>query len=66
MVVETNECCSCATPSYPCIGDSCPNRHVKRFYCDNCRDEVETLYIYANMELCEGCLLEEFETITVE
>ena len=54
-----NECVGCP-PSLGCLGDSCPNRNVVRFYCDRCGDET-TLYQYYNEELCEECLLEEIK-----
>ena len=28
MITYENECCGCAVPAYPCMGDACPNRHV--------------------------------------
>ena len=48
-----NQCCSCAVPAYPCLGDSCPNRRVKILECDKCHDEVDSLYKYGGEELCE-------------
>lgn len=36
VVREENECRDCATPAYPCMGDSCRFRHVKHYYCDEC------------------------------
>ena len=33
---EVNECCDCATESYPCIGDSCSLRHVTYYKRDRC------------------------------
>ena len=57
-----DECCGCASPGYPCIGDSCPNRHVLKFQCDNCgtddlnEDDIE---IGDNgEELCTDCAME--------
>lgn len=55
----TNECVSCGLP---CLGSRCPNRNVTRFYCDKCGEET-TLYDYYGEELCESCLLEEFDVI---
>lgn len=63
MVTYENECCGCATPAYPCLGSGCPNRHVKHLYCDKCKDDVEKLYLHDGTELCEACLLREFEVI---
>ena len=54
-----NDCCGCAVPAYPCMGDSCPNRHVIHLYCDKCENETSNLYSYNGQELCESCLLEE-------
>lgn len=56
MVEIKNECCDCAAPGYPCQGDSCPYRHVKHYYCDNCGDEVDELYVVDGEELCRDCL----------
>ena len=63
MVRVEDECCHCAVDGYPCLGDSCQNRHVKHYYCDKCKDEVEKLYKYDGEEICEECLLKEFEVI---
>lgn len=54
-----NECVGCDTH---CLGSSCPNRNVVRFYCDRCGNET-TLYDYYGEELCEDCLLKEFDMI---
>lgn len=66
MVTYENECCGCAVPAYPCMGNSCPNRHVKHLYCDKCKDDVETLYEVDGKELCADCALESFEKIGLE
>lgn len=63
MVKEENRCCNCAVPAYPCLGDSCSLRHCRVLYCDNCKDEVEKLYILDGDELCESCVLERLEVI---
>ena len=63
MIAYEDECCGCATGSYPCIGSDRPNRNVKHLYCDECGDDVEELYKYDGEELFEGCLLKEFEVI---
>jgi hypothetical protein len=62
MIRYENECCSCATPAYPCLGSSCPNRNVAHYYCDCCGNE-EMLYHYDNLEICEECLLKQFEVV---
>lgn len=58
-----NRCCDCAVPAYPCLGDSCGLRRYKVLYCDKCESEVDRLYKYDGQEICEECLLEEFEVI---
>ena len=63
MITYEDECYSCAVPAYPCIGSACPNRNVKHLYCDKCKDDVEKLYKYDGQEICEECLLKEFEVI---
>lgn len=65
MLKEENDCCGCVVPAYPCMGESCPNRHVKHYYCDKCEEEIDPteLYKYDGMELCKDCLLEEFDTV---
>ena len=65
MVKYENECVSCP-PEMGCLGESCPNRNVKRLYCDECKEEVETLYIIDGQELCQDCLLENIEKINLD
>lgn len=60
MVRYENDCVSCGLP---CLGDSCPNRHVKHLYCDRCDDECEKLYDYDGEQLCLDCLLDNFKII---
>ena len=57
-----NECVGCTDLGLHCLGSSCPNREVIRFYCDRCGKE-EILYHYENEELCKDCLLEKFEIV---
>lgn len=52
-----NDCCGCATDSYPCRGSRCPLTHVEHFYCDKCGSE-DKLHEYGGKELCAECLLE--------
>jgi hypothetical protein len=56
-----NECVGCP-PEIGCFGISCPNRNVVRFYCDRCGAEG-TLYHYDSEELCQECLLKEFDIV---
>lgn len=62
MQVYEDECCDCATPGYPCIGDSCPNRRVLHTYCDICGEDIEgDVYEDDGEDLCEDCLKEKFK-----
>lgn len=60
-----NECCDCAVPAYPCIGESCFRRHVPHWYCDICEaeEEPEHLFVYDGYELCLECLILHFRTV---
>jgi hypothetical protein len=60
MIRYENQCCGCAAPGYPCIGSSCPNRHVEVHYCDECDEELEEIYDVDGKELCEECLKDMF------
>ena len=66
VIKYENECCGCATESYPCLGSACPNRHVPHFYCDKCGEDVEELYKVDGEELCEECLKDNFEKVELE
>ena len=46
-----NECVGCGLP---CLGVSCPNRSVVRYYCDECGAQADTTEIYG-MDLCDEC-----------
>ena len=59
MKKVTNECVGC---DIPCRGSHCPLKRVTRFYCDKCGEENK-LYHYNDMELCEECLLKEFDIV---
>ena len=61
-----DECCGCAVPAYPCMGDACPNRNVPHFYCDKCDEDVEELYETENGQLCAECVLGMFEKERVD
>lgn len=66
MITERDECCGCATESYPCLGDSYPRRHTAVLICDECGDEVEKLYKVDGMQLCSRCALNELEEVDYE
>lgn len=68
MVRVQNDCCDCAVPGYPCIGERCELRHNPHFFCDDCGDEVYSgkLYHYEGEELCGDCVLERLEVVRYE
>lgn len=55
MKKTENECVGCTSMGLPCRGNSCPNKAVTRFYCDECGGEEE-LYYYDEQELCIECV----------
>ena len=57
-----NECVGCTDLGLHCLGGSCPNRNVVRFYCDKC-DKEKKLYHFDDKELCVDCLLDELEVV---
>lgn len=57
-----DECLGCTDLGLSCMGVSCPNRNVIRYYCDRCGCE-DKLYYYDDEELCEECLLKNFEVV---
>ena len=63
MLVIENDCCSCATGSYPCTG---AHKRVPHLYCDRCNDEVDVVYDVVGGDICEECLKEMFEKKTFE
>lgn len=62
MITYEDECVGCPT-EMGCMRSACPNRNVKHLYCDKCGDDVEKLYKHDGQEICEECLLKEFEVI---
>lgn len=60
MVKIENDCVEC---DLPCLGDDCPLRNSKHYYCDDCGDEAE-IYDYNGEELCVDCLLKRFKKIS--
>lgn len=63
MVKYENECVDCNNLGLPCI--ECGRKNVKHLYCDKCGDDVEELYLYDSDGLCEECLLQAFDKITL-
>ncbi len=60
MRYHTSECCDCGLP---CIYKTCPHYEVEHFQCDFCKEEDVRLYNYNGYEICEECLLKEFEVV---
>lgn len=64
MVRIENECVGCP-PHMGCLGKSCPNRNVIRFYCDECKSETD-IYRFEEQELCLDCIEKRLEKVTGE
>ena len=62
MITYEDECVGCPT-EIGCMGSACPYKNVPHLCCDKCEEEVEKLYKYDGQEICEECLLKEFEVI---
>ena len=58
-----NECCDCAVPGYPCLGEACPRRNVEVYECDECGEEMPRSEAYEvdGEHLCEEHLLKRFK-----
>ena len=54
-----NDCVECGLP---CLGNGCPYRNVSHYYCDRCGCE-DKLYYYDGEEICQECLLKNFEVV---
>lgn len=65
MRTVTDECFGCTSMGLRCLGSSCTNRNVVRYYCDRCKEEFEPseLYRYDGEEICAECLLKDFEKV---
>ena len=52
-----NECCGCATESYPCLGSDCPNRNVPYYICDICGNDIEDeeMHEKGGKHYCKNC-----------
>ena len=60
METYENQCVGC---EMGCMGDSCPNRRVRVFYCDRCNDEIDPDDVYEvdGEDLCFSCLSAMFK-----
>ncbi len=63
MFKYEDECCGCATESYPCRCSVCPNLHVKHLYRDKCGEDVGKLYEFDGKELCGDCVIKELDVV---
>lgn len=65
-VVYEDECVGCPK-EMGCLGSACPNKNVKRYYCDGegCGEELypSKLYDFGGKMLCKDCLARQFKTI---
>lgn len=59
MIIHEDECCDCAVPGYPCLGDTCQLKNVPHYYCDKCGEEVRSLNDVNGIELCDKCYVQE-------
>ena len=55
-----NDCCSCATDTYPCIGSICPLFNVEHIYCDKCKHELtgDIFFTHDGQDLCYDCIID--------
>lgn len=66
MVYRENQCVGCP-PELGCLGAGCPNRNVIIKECDDCRDEVDELYIGDDGgEYCKDCLHKHVQKVRVD
>lgn len=62
MIKIENDCCGCATESYPCLGHLCSLRNVTHYYCDECKQET-SIYEFDGEELCIRCIERRLQKI---
>ena len=56
-----SHCVGCP-PEIGCLQNACPYVNVVHYYCNQCGTEGK-LYHYDDLELCEECLLKQFEVV---
>lgn len=54
MTKYEDECVGCTDLGLHCMGNCCPNRNVRRTYCDKCEEETDDSELY-DMDYCEVC-----------
>ena len=60
MIKYENDCVGCPQGCVHCGRDK--TQHI---YCDRCGADCEELYVFDGEELCEDCLKDNFERITL-
>ena len=66
MIIYKNDCCGCASPGYPCRGESCDLRNNPHYFCDRCGEEVDPEELYEDNggeQLCVDCILKEYKKV---
>lgn len=63
MTITRNECCNCATSTFPCRGNNCPLRNQKVYICDDCKEEPYDLYEFDGQELCIDCIKKRLKVV---
>ena len=58
MIKFENECVGCPQGCVHCGRDK-----TQHLYCDRCGADCEELYVFDGEELCEECLLDNFDKI---
>ena len=66
MVTYQNHCLDCKSIGLFCYGNSCVNRHVPHFYCDKCKQEVDTLHPYKEEQWCANCVLSDLGEVEID
>ena len=60
MIKFENECVGCPQGCVHCGRDK-----TQHLYCDRCGEDSEELYVFDGEELCEDCLKNSLERITL-
>lgn len=65
MIRFEDQCVGCPT-EMGCLGSACPYMNVPVMICDKCKEEVYELFWYDGEQLCQDCLLDQFEKVEVD
>ena len=60
MIYHTNDCVDCGLP---CVYELCPYYKALHSKCDFCKEEDIRLYNYEGYEICQECLLKQFDVV---